>query len=516
MIRLVLITALFFCFGNGHSKSSTPVLKEDKTIREEGRIYFEQGELFFKEQNYSSAIESYLRADKLMPKNTVICQKLALSHAALGQADEAVVFIQKYFIKEYRPAFLEHEGFKAVITSPTFQDIVERHTPKATVWSFIYLYVALIGFYVAVIINFNRKIDGIARFLISAFIFIHSFFIFHICFDLTNYSYTYPHSQYMSTWASLLYGPFLFLYFRRITKRKPFRPIDLLHFLPTVFLILYLLPIYMLSAEEKLSIMLNQELYGRTGEYGHYTPVIVSLKFASLAIYGLLIRGIYLKGTKLKELSPKNLIWQRNVYFIHVAYIISYGIYGLLIYYQISSGFLYHLQLITMSLMVVYVGYSANVQPQVFSGLYSFDNQLFFKYRKSGLTQSLSQELKNDLIRLFEEDKVYKDNNINLDVLAAKLHTTRHNASQVINEHFELSFNELINKYRINEAIEILNADVNKNMNIIDIAYDVGYNNRATFNKAFKKNTRLTPKQFQQNIGHARIKNIEKGNHFLM
>ncbi len=505
MIRLALITALFICIGNIYSKNPPPVLDKDETTLKEGRIHFEQAELLFKEQNYVSAIESYLKADVYMPKNTVICQKLALSHAALGQADEAAEFIQKYFIKEYKPAFLEHEGFKAVISSPSFQNIVEEHTPRATIWSFFYLYVAMIGFYVAVILNFNRKIDGMARFLISAFIFIHSFFIFHICFELTNYNYTYPHSHFMSTWASLLYGPFLFLYFRRITKRKAFRAVDLLHFVPTVLLILYLLPIYTLNAEEKLSIMLHQDLYGRTGDYAHYTPVIVSLKFASLAIYGFFIRGIYLKGKTIKELSSKNLIWQRNIYVIHVAYIISYGIYGILIYYQVFSGFLFHLQLISMSLMVIYVGYSANVQPQVFSGLYSFDNQLFFKYKKSGLTESLSRELKNDLIRLFEEEKVYKDSNINLDLLASKLHTTRHNASQVINEHFQLSFNELINKYRINEAIHILNADVNRNLNIIDIAYDVGYNNRATFNKAFKKNTQLTPKEYQQSAVRSKI-----------
>lgn len=500
MIRTLLIIALFFCVGNTNSNHPLPDLAKEETLRNDGQLHFEQAEMYFNQQNYSSAIEFYLKADQYMPRNVTICQKLALSHAALGQANDAAEFVQKYFNKEYRPAFLQHEGFKAVISSPPFQSIVDRYTPKANIWSFIYLYVAMIGFYIAVIINFNRKIDRMARMLISAFITIHSFFIFHICFDLTNYSYTYPHSYYMSTWASLLYGPFLFLYFRRITKRKPFITADLLHFLPTLVLVLYLLPIYTLSTSDKLAIMLDSQLNGRSGPYGHYTPIIVSAKFGSLVIYGLFIRKIYLTGTKIKELSIKNLIWQRNIYFIHVAYIISYGIYGFLIYYQVYSGFLYHLQLITMSLMVIYVGYSANVQPHVFSGLYSFDNQLFFKYKKSGLTESLSKELKNDLIRLFEEELVYKDNNISLDVLASKLHTTRHNASQVINEHFRLSFNELVNKYRIDEAISILNADVNKNMNIIDIAYDVGYNNRATFNKAFKKNTQLTPKEYQQSI----------------
>ncbi|WP_291869465.1 AraC family transcriptional regulator [Maribacter sp.] len=37
-----------------------------------------------------------------------------------------------------------------------------------------------------------------------------------------------------------------------------------------------------------------------------------------------------------------------------------------------------------------------------------------------------------------------------------------------------------------------------RNMNIIDIAYEVGYNNKVTFNKAFKKDTLLTPSQYQK------------------
>ena len=500
MICLRHFTALLFCSGLLYSGNFLFAIGDgDTKDKKEGQIYLDIAQKHFEDQNYIAAIESFKIADRHFPKDPVICQKIALSHAALGQAEEAAVFVQKYLIKEYKTAFLNDEGFKNVINSPPFQEIIEEHTPKANFWSFIYLYVALIGFYISVILNFNRKIDKPARVLISSFIFIHSFFIFHICFELTNYHYTYPHSGYMSTWASLLYGPFLFLYFRRITKRKTFKAVDSLHFLPTALLIIFLLPFYSLSAQDKLAVMMSLDVEGRSGEFALYTPVIVSCKFASLAIYGLLIRRIYLTGKKKKELSAKNLIWQRNIYFIHVAYIISYGIYGVLIYYQIFSGFLFHLQLISMSMMVLYVGYSANVQPHVFSGLYSIDNQLFFKYKKSGLTESLSDELKRDLLKLFNEDKIFKDNHLSLDVLATRLQTTRHNASQVINEHFQLSFNELINKYRIEEAVGIINEDVNRNLNIIDIAYDVGFNNRATFNKAFKKNMRLTPKEYQQN-----------------
>ena len=153
--------------------------------------------------------------------------------------------------------------------------------------------------------------------------------------------------------------------------------------------------------------------------------------------------------------------------------------------------------------MVIYVGYTANVQPGVFNWTFSPNpspnNKLNLKYEKSGLTESLSNELKTQLIQLFDEEKIYKVSNINLEILAKNLNTTRHNASQVINEHFNMSFHELINTYRIHEAKQILNNDDNRNFNIIDIAYEVGYNNKVTFNKAFKKETNLTPSEYQRN-----------------
>lgn len=48
-------------------------------------------------------------------------------------------------------------------------------------------------------------------------------------------------------------------------------------------------------------------------------------------------------------------------------------------------------------------------------------------------------------------------------------------------------FFELINKYRVKEAMERLKNNP-ENLNIIDIAYEVGYNNnKVNFNKSFKR-----------------------------
>ena len=134
-------------------------------------------------------------------------------------------------------------------------------------------------------------------------------------------------------------------------------------------------------------------------------------------------------------------------------------------------------------------------QPIIFRNEYvSIKKRLFSpKYQKSGLTEALSKELKENLIKLLVEDKIYKQSDINLEILSLKLNTTRHNTSQIINEHFKMNFFELINKFRIQEAKRLLETDIHGNLHIIDVAYEVGYNNKVTFNKAFKKETALTP-----------------------
>jgi len=228
------------------------------------------------------------------------------------------------------------------------------------------------------------------------------------------------------------------------------------------------------------------------------------LKILSLSAYGFLIGRLHFKKTIDEIKSGQNNVgyWKRNIYFIHSAYILSYVIYGLTIsgIFGHGSEIIYNMQVVAMSFMVLYVAFMAYVQPEVFSNKISSDSirqNLFMpKYQNSGLTDTLSEELKDNLVRLFTEDKIYKDSTLNLESLSEKLNTTRHNASQVINEHFGVNFFELINKFRINEVISIFNEDVHGNLHIIDVAYEVGYNNKVTFNKAFKKETSLTPSQF--------------------
>lgn len=438
-------------------------------------------------------------------KDKSIPEKRTSSYEASNSSFRVANYHQKDLVRIFNSVFFSDKGLITMPNPDEFQALPEKYSPKLSFLSFIYLYVALIGFYIAMMINLNKKTDRFTKILISSFVFIHSFFIFHIFFNLTNYHLVFPHSYRTSTMFSLLYGPLLYLYFKRITQQYKFKKIDFLHLLPTVLLVIYLYPIYALPFDDKLNILLERDSGIISAGHLSSTKIIVLVKLASLMIYGYFIRKLYLKGGNRKTESQDNKIWQRNIYRIHFLYIIFYGIYGVLIINYISSGFFYHSQVVCMALMVMYIGYSANVQPSVFDGTLAFDNKLFFKYKKSGLTQSLSIELKENIIYLFDYQKIYKENDINLDTIAEHLNTTRHNASQVINEHFKMNFHELVNKYRINEAKSMLEMDDKHNLNIIDIAYEVGYNNKVTFNKAFKKDTSLTPSEYQKSAITVRV-----------
>ncbi|MCB0372566.1 MAG: AraC family transcriptional regulator, partial [Muricauda sp.] len=74
----------------------------------------------------------------------------------------------------------------------------------------------------------------------------------------------------------------------------------------------------------------------------------------------------------------------------------------------------------------------------------------------------------------------------------------RNNASQVINEHFNLSFFDFINKYRVEEAERLLES--NQLMTITDIAFEAGFNNRVSFYKAFKKVHDITPTEYKDHF----------------
>lgn len=265
-----------------------------------------------------------------------------------------------------------------------------------------------------------------------------------------------------------------------------------MHIIPSIVLFLYILPFYNMSGLEKFNVMSGLEGWLLPG-----ANLIIIGKILSLSIYGFLVYNIYRKNAHTLKAKNKTVgLWQRNIIAIFAIYAFTYILYAGSITGIITYPPLLHIQIIVMVSLVFYVAYISYAQPEIFKGkVHIIDPRAFYKYKKSGLTPSFSTELKDKLVYLLDNDKVYRLSDINLEKLSSMMETTRHNASQVINEHFGLNFFELMNKYRIAEALEIL-KDNSKDLSIIQVAYEVGFNNKVTFNKSFKKHLSQTPSQY--------------------
>ncbi len=106
------------------------------------------------------------------------------------------------------------------------------------------------------------------------------------------------------------------------------------------------------------------------------------------------------------------------------------------------------------------------------------------------------QEIKNEIERFIKEKKIYKDPQLKIESFAKRMHIPSKKLSNVVNELYGTNFHGFINSLRIEEAISIILRSQTK-ISVENLFLEVGFLSRSTFNRAFKSNTGVTPREFQ-------------------
>jgi YesN/AraC family two-component response regulator len=131
-------------------------------------------------------------------------------------------------------------------------------------------------------------------------------------------------------------------------------------------------------------------------------------------------------------------------------------------------------------------------QPAIFSGV---DEGL--KYKHSKLSIEESEYWINKLKDYISIDKPFLNPELTLPQLAEGINTNPRILSQIINEKFNQNFYDFINQMRIEESKRML-VNSSNIKNILEILYETGFNSKATFNRAFKKATGLSPTEYKK------------------
>lgn len=96
------------------------------------------------------------------------------------------------------------------------------------------------------------------------------------------------------------------------------------------------------------------------------------------------------------------------------------------------------------------------------------------------------------------KEKPFLNPNLTLNDLATLIKTPSHNVSKVIREGYQKNFFDFINWYRIEEFKNYVNLPKYQNYTLLGIAFEVGFNSKTAFNRAFKKMTGQTPSEYYQ------------------
>lgn len=119
---------------------------------------------------------------------------------------------------------------------------------------------------------------------------------------------------------------------------------------------------------------------------------------------------------------------------------------------------------------------------------------------KNKIVSHQLEQRKETITAFFDQEKPYLNQELTLTGLAAMLNMSREELSDIINQGFDSRFNDFINGYRIEETKKMISDGKHKSYSLLGLAYEAGFNSKATFNRAFKKAESQSPSEYLESL----------------
>ena len=220
----------------------------------------------------------------------------------------------------------------------------------------------------------------------------------------------------------------------------------------------------------------------------------------SQAQYYIYILGVFYELRKYKQLHLENYSFQNTMYMwlmttsvlflIGNTFVLIRTIFESLYGYQ---GFpLLNLGISLFGLVVIcWFVIKTMRTPDLFTGV---DQRIRPLEKNTEEAKEKYKEEVDSLCNFMISEKPYLEENLTLQKLAEKTNIPEKHLSFLINKVMGKHFFDFINSYRIQQAQILLK---NKELNIQQIMYEVGFNSKSSFNTAFKKYTATTPSKYR-------------------
>ena len=217
--------------------------------------------------------------------------------------------------------------------------------------------------------------------------------------------------------------------------------------------------------------------------------------------FSYLIKGIVVANEHNKliadyysNMEGKTLNW---VTFLNISFL--FVSVSAIIFAIIGRGFFAHNEALLLIPSAIYsiflftIGFYGNRQVQLNTEFKDED----FTIDSNEIKNGQNRLLKNQLIQLFTEDKIHKNSELRITSISETLKTNRTYISKLINDEFQMNFNEFVNKYRVEEAKKLL-SDSNNNLYTMEyISEKSGFGSVNSFTRVFKSIVGFPPGKYR-------------------
>jgi len=369
-------------------------------------------------------------------------------------------------------------------------------------------YILIIGAFESIfllLLLLGKTNKSLPDYLLGVIFVLYVISIGSVYLELQNIKNYFPDSAIINTsWIFLfLHGPALWFYIKSLSDREfRFKPMYLLHFIPFIFFSVFQYFHFInLTVPEKIRFLEN-DLFKEQVSY-KITVLAIGVSTISYNIWALnLIRR---RREKLMQQYSKiediDLGWLNA---LTIAALINYSVNVALFSLDLIFHFATHkfLMFLTNSFATVYVlflGYFGIRKGNIFINNV---REIRESGGKSTLNKSGSPVISTDdafirtLIRNMEEKQPYLDPDITIYRLSELMNVKIEYLSEVLNSRLNQNFFDFINKYRVEEFKIQCILKANSHLSIMGIAYNCGFNSKASFYRAFKKFESMSPSAY--------------------
>jgi len=369
---------------------------------------------------------------------------------------------------------------------------MNSYTFHISLYDVAFLGIIFIGLMFAVLLWFTKNVNrGANRFLALALLMMILWMVRLLAIDINLQTYL-PGWDRVPLQFLLALGPLMYLYVLKITRPQyKFGWKDLLHFAPV------LLELGVFGLEIRESARTEAATYN-TQILQQLNPVLQLLIFISVIIYlhksHQLIQKFYRRLQPiLMDRSLLEFRWLRRLLaataLLWLCWFVCAAVDYVGYHHQLSIHTYYPFY-IFFAVMIIWTAAAAFLKPQAAATARI----------PSTKKQPISAELRAKgiwLKKAMEAKKYYEEPELSLSLLAEKLSMHPHELSRVINTVFKKSFNDFINEYRVRDVVAKMQDPAYDNITLLGIAYDAGFNSKATFNRTFKQITGKSPAEFK-------------------